>query len=357
MDIGFESAGFQVVWTNEFNPEFADMYESAYSTWRKWKHLPGGTKITNRKSITRLKAVDVRKEAFGKYPPKFFGVIGGPPCTDFSQGGKKKGFNGKHGRLTKVYLRMVLSLNPSFFVMENVPYLKKIHREKKVLEKLLKKISKKGTYVIWVHVLNSLELGVPQDRERLFVFGIKKKLLKSNMREKKEQAKFKWPLEKKYSNVKKLKWPKTNKFGYTPKKPKKIPYELTVHNAFTKGGSAEKLPNGQDCFKPKSKKFWHRPEGKVAGMSFKRLHRYRYSPTAWYGNNEVHLHPWKARRISVREALRLQTVPDSYILPKESTLSAKFKMICNGVPCLMAEKVARSVKTFVNLKTKVQTGV
>ena len=42
---GFESAGFQVVWTNEFNPEFADMYESAYSTWRKWKHLPGGTKL------------------------------------------------------------------------------------------------------------------------------------------------------------------------------------------------------------------------------------------------------------------------------------------------------------------------
>ena len=84
-------------------------------------------------------------------------------------------------------------------------------------------------------------------------------------------------------------------------------------------------------------------EGDVSRKSFKRLHRFRFSPTAWYGNQEVHLHPWKARRLSVREALRIQSVPDEYVLPKEMSLSAKFKMICNGVPCIMARAVAQSV--------------
>jgi DNA (cytosine-5)-methyltransferase 1 len=85
----------------------------------------------------------------------------------------------------------------------------------------------------------------------------------------------------------------------------------------------------------------------VARKSFKRLHRYRFSPTAWYGNQEVHLHPWKARRLSVREALRIQTVPDEYVLPDGGSLSAKFKMICNGVPCVMAFHLASALKSFL----------
>jgi site-specific DNA-cytosine methylase len=44
-------------------------------------------------------------------------------------------------------------------------------------------------------------------------------------------------------------------------------------------------------------------EGDDLKKSYKRLHRWRYSPTAAYGNNEVHLHPYKARRISAAEAL------------------------------------------------------
>ena len=80
-------------------------------------------------------------------------------------------------------------------------------------------------------------------------------------------------------------------------------------------------------------------KGDVSAKSFKRLHRYRYSPTAWYGNQEVHLHPWRPRRISVREALRIQTVPDAYVLPKDEPISGRFKAISNGVPCLMAKKI------------------
>ncbi len=88
-------------------------------------------------------------------------------------------------------------------------------------------------------------------------------------------------------------------------------------------------------------------EGETNRPSFKRLHRYRYSPTASYGNNEVHLHPYLNRRLSVREALRIQGVDDSYILPSNLPLSKKFKMIGNGVPVPLAKEVAISLKNFL----------
>ena len=49
----------------------------------------------------------------------------------------------------------------------------------------------------------------------------------------------------------------------------------------------------------------------------------------------------------MREALRIQTVPDDYVLPKEPSLGAKFKLICNGVPCVMARAVAEAVRIFL----------
>jgi DNA (cytosine-5)-methyltransferase 1 len=89
-------------------------------------------------------------------------------------------------------------------------------------------------------------------------------------------------------------------------------------------------------------------EGETNRPSFKRLHRFKYSPTACYGNNEVHLHPYKHRRISVREALRIQGVPDTYVLPIELPLSKKFKMIGNGVPVPLAKAIADAVRIFLN---------
>ena len=91
-------------------------------------------------------------------------------------------------------------------------------------------------------------------------------------------------------------------------------------------------------------------EGETTRPSFKRLHRFKYSPTACYGNNEVHLHPYKHRRLSVRETLRIQGVPDAYVLPSELPLTKKFKMIGNGVPVPLAKAVAVAIKKFIYRK-------
>lgn len=72
-----------------------------------------------------------------------------------------------------------------------------------------------------------------------------------------------------------------------------------------------------------------------------------YSPTAAYGNNEVHLHPYKPRRLSVAETLAIQSLPKDFILPHNIPLTQKFKMIGNGVPFLLAKGIAHEVKEFI----------
>ena len=91
-------------------------------------------------------------------------------------------------------------------------------------------------------------------------------------------------------------------------------------------------------------------EGDTTRKSFKRLHRWRYSPTACYGNNEVHLHPYKIRRLSVSEAMAIQSLPREFILPRTMSLSAKFKTIGNGVPYLLSEAIAVTLYDFLRVE-------
>lgn len=353
LDIGFEEGGFDVCWTNEFNQVFADIYSSGITSWRQAKKRSAVTKalISCTDSIRDLTPQIVVRQAFGPCRPELFGVIGGPPCTDFSVGGLHASHEGDAGKLTSVYVKMLLGLQPGFFLLENVPQLETNPKHRIKFLSLLKRLDV-GGYSCLMTKLNALEYGVPQDRLRLFVVGFRRDLIskwypREAFPKMALKATFKWP-KKTHADAKaKYQWPATNSFGYAPEHPDSVPLELCVHRAVSLAPNPETLPNGKDFFVPYSAKFSTIREGDVSGKSFKRLHRYRYSPTAWYGNNEVHLHPWKKRRLSVREALRLQTVPDSYIMPEEIPLCAKFKVIGNGVPCRLALKIAEAIRCFI----------
>lgn len=352
LDIGFEQAGFKIVWSNEVSDAFADMYEYAVGAWRNASGVrPSHAEISNRKSVTELIAEDIIAEAFHGQTPALFGAIGGPPCPDFSSGGKNGGERGEHGRLTAVFVNLLCKLKPSFFLIENVPGLHRTKKHRAFLYRLVARLERNG-YRVDLTILNALELGVPQNRERLFVVGFRNELIKQRLGRrviKSEREWFPWPEEPRYRKARDLPWPTIRKFdGREISPPKNIPLKLTVYPLLYSDPPPGKLPNGKEHFKPYSEKFNSRQEGDVSSKSFKRLHRFRYSPTAWYGNNEVHLHPIEARRLSVRETLRIQTVPDEYILPPEYPLSAKFKLICNGVPCRMAKRVAESISMFLD---------
>ena len=354
-DLGFKQAGFTICWTNENYAPFIMGYEHGMSSWLSslGNKRPVVAKIANTDSVCDLSAKKVLREAFSGPRPNTFGVIGGPPCPDFSNGGTHAGGNGTNGMLTTVFVNMLCSLNPSFFIIENVPGLYFFRKHRDYLATKILQLREHG-YAVDYRILNALELGVPQDRERLFIIGFKKPTVEGTVGKKlaaDEIGWFPWPEIDTYKGAKFLSWPKVITFGKQPAKPQEVPMELTVYPALLSNGDPENIANGEDYFNPYSSKFKMVKEGDVSGKSFKRLHRYRFSPTAWYGNQEVHLHPWKARRLSVREALRIQSVPDEYVLPQDMSLSAKFKMTCNGVPCVMAFELARAVGAFLKKAT------
>jgi DNA (cytosine-5)-methyltransferase 1 len=195
-------------------------------------------------------------------------------------------------------------------------------------------------------LMNSIEFAVPQDRDRIFLFGARRNFLRKNGLKIHE---FDWTRETKYSRDTAFgyDWPDRSKFGKHPIMPD-APEELMVEYWFSKNKVREH-PNAGHCFKPRAAlpRFQTIDEGDDSKKSFKRLHRYRFSPTACYGNNEVHLHPYEARRLNVAETLAIQSLPIDFELPPTMSLSAMFKTIGNGVPFLMAQGIARSVDVFL----------
>lgn len=345
MDMGFEEAGFEIVWTNEVDESFARLHSEGITSWRKSFGNGVKAEIFNTKSITEISSSEIYQEAFPYNKPKVFGIIGGPPCQDFSINGSRKGFSGERGKLTVHFINKILDLLPTFFVMENVTGLIRSESNRKYLDKLLQGV--RNQYYLESKVLNALDFGVPQSRQRVFFIGIKKENMKGITN---PEEWFTWPSNEKYfKSLTKYNWPKVNTFGETPQKPKDVPMELCVINCLINTKDFNRIPNANEYFdfKVPNKKLNEIKEGETNRPSFRRLHRFRYSPTTCYGNNEVHLHPFENRRISVREALRIQGVSDNYVLPKDVPISKKFRIISNGVPVPLANAVATSVKIFL----------
>jgi DNA (cytosine-5)-methyltransferase 1 len=340
LDMGFEQAGFDIAFTNEFNEHISDMHDHGYTAWRRSVDPEAPeAKITYRGSIEHVN-IQMIRQSVGNRP---FGIIGGPPCPAFSVAGKQLGEEDPRGMLSRCYAKMICHARPAFFVMENVPGLARTAKHRRYLNELRYEVLRPAGYITDVRILNSLEYGAPQDRERMLMFGVHKDYLRREIIPGLDGSWFPYP-EPLYPEAKAAyPWPSTCPFGSTPEKPA-VPDELTIMSCLT---SLEGVPNATEHFNPKSAKFTVIPEGDVHRKSYKRPHRYRYCPTAAYGNNEVHFHPWLPRRMSVRECLRVQTVPDSYVLPAEKSLSIKFKMIGNGVPVALARAMGSSVMSFL----------
>jgi DNA (cytosine-5)-methyltransferase 1 len=232
--------------------------------------------------------------------------------------------------------------------MENVTGLTQNSSTKEHLKKLLRRVEER--YFINHKTLNALNFGVPQFRQRVFFIGIRKNKIDEDIINKSLGNWFPFPVNKQFDGAaKKYQWSMKVPFGKRIQKPEDIPFNLCVESCLVPLRDMKRIPNANEYFNLyiSEKRLNEIGEGETNRHSFKRLHRFKYSPTACYGNNEVHLHPYRHRRLSVRETLRIQGVEDTYILPSELSLSKKFKMIGNGVPVPLAEAVANAIIDFI----------
>ncbi len=354
LDLGFEAEGFAPLSSNEIDLNFARVYR--YSRERMGLKLPRfGLQQESiadfldepeRKRWLCARMTEIKSEF------DFVGFVGGPPCPDFSVAGKQAGSTGKHGHLSQIYMDVICQFQPDFFVFENVKGLLKTAKHRAFFDSLVLQARNSGYATDW-RLVNSLWYSVAQDRDRVILFGI----LKNNLRDgafDETGTLVGVPWESRQTRppntLRGIPWPGRSPFVENDSLPLPpgVPEELTVEYWFHRN-DVESHPNATDFFTPRAglSKMLRFDEGDDSKKCYKRLHRWRYSPTAAYGNNEVHLHPYKARRLSVAETLAIQSLPRSFELPSDISLSAKFKTIGNGVPYLLAKGVAQTLRDYL----------
>jgi DNA (cytosine-5)-methyltransferase 1 len=361
LDLGFELTGHYVInYVNEIHKEFDDIYKYSRNKMgipepKYGHHVEDITLLLDKKNKEYKERFIVLKEQIEESKIETItGIIGGPPCPDFSVAGKNRGKNGDNGKLSGVYCDIICKTKPDFFLFENVKGLYRTAKHRTFFEQLKRKFKKNG-YVMTEQLINAIEFGTPQDRERIILIGVKKAVAdKLSIKYKKNQLEgFNWDAHKLYSKdqISNCSWPTTN--IYAQDVPMNIPdniiIELTAQYWWTKN-DVENHPNSRMSFNPKAglAKFRTIAEGDDKKICYKRLHRWRYSPTAAYGNNEVHIHPYKPRRISVSEALAIQSLPKEFCIPSDVSLTDAFKSIGNGVPFLAAKGIANTIFDFLN---------
>lgn len=341
LDLGFEDENFEVVFVNEVHQPYAHAYQYSRKVRNQSDPLYGFSiesieKLLTKNNLKILKGNVANSREIGA----LVGFIGGPPCPDFSIAGKNLGKDGENGKLSKSYMDLIIKVKPDFFLFENVKglYRTKVHRE--FFDSLKRSLVKSG-YSLEEKLINSLEYGAPQDRERIILIGMLNPKNKHFLTEKD------WVKETPFNktDVFSKEWPTEEEPRKSRKPPKEVPLELSVQHWFDRN-EVTTHPNQKHVFTPRAglARFTTVFEGDVSKKSYKRLHRWRYSPTAAYGNNEVHIHPYLPRRISVAEALAIQSLPKNYEFPDTLTLSAMFKAVGNGVPYLAARGIARMIR-------------
>ena len=146
--MGFESVGGHCVFSSEFDEDACKTYEANFG-----EHPSG--------DITKIDAKDI---------PDFDILLGGFPCQAFSIIGKKEGFaNETCGTLFFDIERILKEKKPAAFMLENVRNLT-AHDNGKTFRIIKEHLEKLGYYV-YAKVLNALDYGVPQNRERIIIVG------------------------------------------------------------------------------------------------------------------------------------------------------------------------------------------
>lgn len=343
LDLGFENAGFQIGYVNEIHTPFLDAYKHSRQKLGVPKPLFGFHDGDIEDCLSGDKGDELTHYVESAKESRLVGFIGGPPCPDFSVAGKNKGQHGENGKLSKTYIDLICKQRPDFFIFENVKGLYRTARHREFFEGLKRKLKSAG-YKCSEKLINAIEYGAPQDRERIILFGVLQKTLPL------DPLKFNWTAHAPFPNRKAFEfiWPQAQPIASVRRQPASVPVELTINHWFEKN-DVIRHPNASHQFVPRAglERFQTVDEGDDSKKSYKRLHRWRYSPTAAYGNNEVHIHPWLPRRISVAEALAIQSLPKEFELPPNMTLSNMFKTVGNGVPYLAALGLARSVSDFL----------
>ncbi|HHV14753.1 MAG TPA: DNA (cytosine-5-)-methyltransferase [Acholeplasmataceae bacterium] len=235
-------------------------------------------------------------------------LIAGFPCQAFSQAGKQLGFEDTRGTLFFDIARILKEKRPKSFLLENVKNL--VRHDKGKTFKVIKNTLLELGYSVHHKVLRARDFGVPQNRERIYIVGFDKNQV---------------------SNYDSFKFPKPT---YEPTKLGNI----LENNANEKYTISDKLWEGHQ-----RRKAEHQNKGNGFGYTlFNADSEYTNTISArYYKDGSEILIEQKGknpRKLTPREAARLQGFPENFIIPVSDTQA--YKQFGNSVAVPVVEKIA-----------------
>ena len=377
MDTGFEQAGFQTIYANDITKFACDTIRviKKKDIEEKKLHLDKGS-IFDIPSEKILENIGLEKGE-----PDL--IIGGPPCQSFSTAGMRKGLKDDRGKAVMEYIKKIEQIRPKAFVFENVQGIMSMakspmsfydriqmkdseltHSQKKgslfrYIENKFKELQnpKEGIgYTIKHDILTAADFGIPQNRKRFVLIGIRKDIGDAEhvMNQIKSKAKFADP--KKAEKTGKKKWrtleilkdkfesenpeecvkfsEKTMKFlKYIPKKtggcwidlPKKLQMEAMKGAANTDDPKRKGKQGGRRGFYRRLS--WDKPAPTLVT-----------SPTQ---TGTCMCHPEYDRPLSVKEYAIIQGFPKNWKF--QGSLSDRYRMIGEAVPVELAKIIASEI--------------
>ena len=312
LDLGFEKAGFKTIMANEYDKKICPTFRA---------NFPSGNLIEG----------DIRNITSEMFPEAVCGIIGGPPCQSWSEGGALRGIEDARGQLFYEYIRILKDKQPFFFVAENVSGML-ASRHSQAVRNFMRLFDEAG-YDVNMKLLNANDYGVAEDRERIFYIGFRKDL-----------------------GIHDFEYPKPLK-----KKPvlKDVIWDLK-DNAIP--AKEKNKANGDKCIVPNHEYFtgnfspifmsrnrvrsWDEPGYTVQASGRQcQLHPQAPKMVKVSANKQefVKGKEYLYRRMTVREVARVQSFPDSFKFVYDD-VNYGYKMIGNAVPVELAYHVAKQIK-------------
>lgn len=336
---GFKSAGFNIAAAVEIDKLASESFQSNFP---ETVIFNKDIRNVNGKELLNLTGVASNDELI---------ILACPPCQGFSTARRRdQRLSDTRNILILEFVRLVKEVKPIAFVMENVPGLAKgIGRN--LFEKAMKQLSDIGYHMTEPKVLQAADYGVPQRRKRLVVMGTRLKNLNLNLPEpthhdpaKKDKNLLDWKTVKDIiSNLPQISAGEKyiRDALHMSAHLSEINMDRMKHTPIN-GGSRNSWPEYLvlACHKNISgytdvygRMSWTSPSPTITG-GCAMISKGRYG------------HPEQNRAISLREAARLQTFPDSFKFA--GNFGEIAKQIGNAVPPLLAQKIAGSLIKSLN---------
>lgn len=300
LDTGLKMAGFKTIWANEIDKDACETY------------------IANHPE-TYVERGDIRNV---KSFPEADMVVGGYPCQGFSLAGNRL-ITDERNFLYREFVRALRFANPKFFIAENVKGMLTMGGGR-IIEAMVEDFKSQG-YEVTYHLVNAKDYGVPQDRERVFIIGVRQDISDD----------FKYLLPH-----------PTHGMGLDSKNPYVTLKDAIGHLKPNEIGEIYESGFSSRFLSRNRKRGWNE-------VSFTIQASGRHAPLHPSGEPMIKLgtDEWilpatsEHRRLSVVECALIQTFPADYIW--KGNAGSVHKQIGNAVPCLLAKAVSEPIAAFL----------